>query len=48
MFNIICIWQACDDSFSDQLCFIPFKSDFDEEFEVEEILNSDMCEEHFI
>ena len=42
VFNIICIQWACDDSFSDQQCFIPFESDFNKEFEMEEVLNSDM------
>ena len=43
VFNTTCIWQAHDDPLSDQLHLMPFKSDSDEKFEVEEVLDSDIC-----
>ena len=46
VFNIICIWWACDDPLPDQQCPISFEFDSDEEFEMKEVLNSDMCDGH--
>ena len=48
VFNITCIWWVCDDLLSGQPCLISFKSDSDEKFEVEEVLDSNMHESHFM
>ena len=42
VFNTTCIWWAHDDPLPDQQHPMPFEPDSDEEFKVEEVLDSDM------
>ena len=46
VFNTTHIWQAHDDPLPDQPHPMPFEPDSDKEFEVEEVLDSDMCRGH--
>ena len=48
VFNIICIQQIYNDSLLNQQCLISFKFNSDKEFEMKEILDSDIYDKHFI
>ena len=48
VFNITHIQQVWNDLFSNQQHFMPFKSDSDEEFEMKEVLNSDIYDGYLI
>ena len=48
MFNTTHIQWACENPLSNQQCLMPFKPDSDEKFEVKEVLDSDMHNEHLM